>query len=106
MVSLVATLGLGAIAVVLLSMPASPNGFDAVYLLGNWLAPFGIVLVLATLSAFTLALTAGLALPLLTLSFARWHPAGPHFSTLSQFLPSRLNCPFLPRYPFQPFVLF
>lgn len=106
MLSLVATLGLGAIAVVLLSMQASQNGFDAVYLLGNWIAPFGIVLVLDKLSALMLALTAVLALPVLIFSFARWHSAGSHFHSLYQFLLVGLNGAFLTGDLFNLFVFF
>lgn len=50
-----------------------------VYLLGNWPAPFGIVLVLDRLSAMMILLTAVLACAALVFALARWHTAGAHF---------------------------
>ena len=57
--SVVATLALLAVSMVLL-VQASTSG-PQVYLLGNWQAPFGIVLVLDRLSALMVGLTAALA---------------------------------------------
>ena len=48
-----------------------PDGI-AVYLLGGWQAPFGIVLVLDRLSALMLVLNAVLALTSLIYALARW----------------------------------
>jgi multicomponent K+:H+ antiporter subunit D len=62
-VSLLMAFGLLAFALNLLARAAS--GHIDVYELGNWPAPFGIVLVLDRLSALMLALTAVLALPVL-----------------------------------------
>ena len=60
--------------------PAGPDGSAvSVYQLGNWPAPFGIVLVLDRLSALMLVLTSVLALASLLFSLARWHRAGPQF---------------------------
>ena len=77
-----------------------------VYLLGNWPAPFGIVLVLDRLSALMLVLTGVLALASLVFSLARWHRAGPHFHTLFQFLLMGLNGAFLTGDLFNLFVFF
>ena len=82
------------------------EGRVAVYLLGNWPAPFGIVLVLDRLSALMLVLTAVLALPALVFSLARWHHAGPHFHPLFQFLLMGLNGAFLTGDLFNLFVFF
>src|SRR5512134_904863 len=62
-----------------------PDGI-AVYLLGGWKAPFGIVLVLDRLSAVMLMLNAVLALTSLVYALARWKKMGPHFQSLFQFL--------------------
>jgi multicomponent K+:H+ antiporter subunit D len=71
-----------------------PEGI-AVYLLGGWRAPFGIVLVLDRLSAVMLVLNAVLALTSLIYSLARWKKAGPHFQSLFQFLIMGVNGAFL-----------
>lgn len=78
----------------------------SVYLLGNWPAPFGIVLVLDRLSALMLVLTSVLALASLAFSLARWHKGGPHFHTLFQLLLMGLNGAFLTGDLFNLFVFF
>src|SRR3546814_15291287 len=83
-----ATLALVVVAGVLLRMAGS-GGFDDpvnVYLLGNWAAPFGIVLVLDKLSALMLMLTSILAFASLVFSLARWPRAGVQYHALFQFL--------------------
>lgn len=67
-----------------------PGGI-AVYLLGGWQAPFGIVLVLDRLSAVMLMLNAVLALTSLIYALARWKKMGPHFQSLFQFLIMGVN---------------
>lgn len=85
----------------------SPNGeAGGVYLLGNWPAPFGIVLVLDRLSALMVLLTATLAIPALGFSLARWHNAGAHFHSLFQLLLMGLNGAFLTGDLFNLFVFF
>lgn len=106
MVSLVATLALAAVALLLVADQARDGVGDRVYLLGNWLAPFGIVLVLDKLSALMVALTAVLAVPVLVFSLARWHSAGAHFHSLYQFLLVGVNGAFLTGDLFNLFVFF
>ena len=77
-----------------------------VYLLGNWSAPFGIVLVVDRLSALMLVLTSILALAALLFSIARWHRVGLHFHVLFQFLLVGLNGAFLTGDLFNLFVFF
>ncbi|MEP9373640.1 monovalent cation/H+ antiporter subunit D [Mesorhizobium sp. KR1-2] len=78
----------------------------SVYLLGNWPAPFGIVLVLDRLSALMLVLTSLLASAALVFALSRWHKAGAHFHTLFQFLLMGLNGAFLTGDLFNLFVFF
>jgi multicomponent K+:H+ antiporter subunit D len=78
----------------------------SVYLLGNWQAPFGIVLVADRLSALMLVLTGVLAFAALVFSLARWHSAGVHFHSLFQFLLMGLNGAFLTGDVFNLFVFF
>jgi len=109
-INVLSTLCLAAVAIVLLEMADTPTASNtaaaSVYLLGNWPAPFGIVLVLDRLSALMLVLTAMLALPALIYSLARWHKSGPHFHTLFQLLLMGLNGAFLTGDLFNLFVFF
>lgn len=82
---------------------AAPIG---VYRLGNWPAPFGIVLVVDRLSALMLALTSLLAFASATFALARWHRIGAHFHSLFQFLLMGLNGAFLTGDLFNLFVFF
>jgi len=77
-----------------------------VYLLGNWAAPFGIVLVADRLAAVMLLLTALIALAALVFSLARWDRAGVHFHPLLQFQIMGLNGAFLTGDLFNLFVFF
>jgi multicomponent K+:H+ antiporter subunit D len=87
--------------------PAASGGSVAkVYQLGNWPAPFGIVLVLDRLSALMLVLTNVLGIASLLYSLARWHRAGPRFHTLFQFQLMGLNGAFLTGDLFNLFVFF
>ncbi len=100
MINVISTLALTLVALVLLNLadapPADANAATTgVYLLGNWAAPFGIVLVLDRLSALMLMLTSVLASAALVFSLARWHRSGPHFHTLFQLLLMGLNGAFL-----------
>lgn len=112
-----ATLNIGSIlvlagvAIALLGLAnAPPSGVAStqvgVYRLGNWPAPFGIVLVVDRLSALMLVLTSVLALASAVFSLARWHRAGAHFHSLFQFLLMGLNGAFLTGDLFNLFVFF
>jgi multicomponent K+:H+ antiporter subunit D len=106
-VNVVATFALACIAIALLRMSdASQMGISQAYRLGDWPAPFGIVLVLDRLSALMLLLTSILALAAVVFSLARWHRAGAHFHPLFQFLLMGLNGAFLTGDLFNLFVFF
>ncbi|HMM46379.1 MAG TPA: monovalent cation/H+ antiporter subunit D [Thiobacillaceae bacterium] len=105
-----ATLAQLMVAVMLLAMadgrlPARGSGI-AVYALGDWPPPFGIVLVVDRLAAIMLALAAALALATLVYSLARWERAGSHFLPLFQLLLMGLNGAFLTGDLFNLFVFF
>jgi multicomponent K+:H+ antiporter subunit D len=77
-----------------------------VYRLGNWPAPFGIVLVVDRLSAAMVLMAAVVAVAALAFSLARWHRAGPRFHSLVQFLLMGVNGAFLTGDLFNLFVFF
>ncbi len=106
MISLGSTLVLMAIALALFRIESGPNEFAGVYLVGNWAAPFGIVLVIDALSALMLLLTALLAIPALVFSLARWHAVGAHFHSMFQLLLMGVNGAFLTGDLFNLFVFF
>ncbi|SFA76367.1 multicomponent K+:H+ antiporter subunit D [Rhizobium sp. NFR07] len=106
MVGLVSVLLLLAVAIVLFGIESGPNDYEGVYLLGNWSAPFGIVLVLDGLSALMLLLTAILAVAALVYSLARWHAMGAHFHSMFQLLLMGVNGAFLTGDLFNLFVFF
>ena len=85
---------------------SSEGGYD-VYNLGNWLAPFGIVLVLDRLAAFMLLLTAVLALPTWWYAVAtKVDKQGAYFHVLFQWQLVGLNGAFLTGDVFNLFVFF
>ncbi len=99
-ISLAVTLAQLAVALILLAMaggalPGLGGDVIAVYRLGNWSAPFGIVLVVDRLAAVMLTLTAVLALASLVYATARWDRLGAHFKPLFQFLLMGVNGAFL-----------
>lgn len=112
MVNIASTLALLVLSLHLLSVadsvtPAMEDGrLSSVYLLGNWPAPFGIVLVLDRLSALMLVLGSVLAVAALVFSLARWHRGGPHFHTLFQLLLMGVNGAVLTGDLFNLFVFF
>lgn len=110
-IGIAAALALLAVALMLLRMadmsPAEAGASSLrVYRLGDWSAPFGIVLVLDRFSALMLVLTSVLGLATLLYSLARWHRAGPRFHTIFQLQLMGLNGAFLTGDIFNLFVFF
>lgn len=99
------------VAVLLLNMADGtietlwPDGVG-VYLLGDWPAPFGIVVVVDRLSALMLLLTAVLGATTWVYATARWDRSGVHFHPLFQLLLMGLNGAFLTGDLFNLFVFF
>ncbi|MGX9391870.1 monovalent cation/H+ antiporter subunit D [Nitrobacteraceae bacterium UC4446_H13] len=85
---------------------ALPDGLLGVYRLGDWPAPFAIVLVVDRLTAMMLLLTSILASATLIFSLARWHRVGAHFHSLFQLLLMGINGAFLTGDLFNLFVFF
>ncbi|MGB3865748.1 MAG: monovalent cation/H+ antiporter subunit D [Xanthobacteraceae bacterium] len=105
--NVVTTIALVVIAIILLrAADASPTGISGVYRLGNWPAPFAIVLVADRLAAVMLLLTSILALAALVFALARWHRVGAHFHSLFQLLLMGINGAFLTGDLFNLFVFF
>ena len=101
------TIALVAIAIALVKKSdAALAGIVGVYRLGDWPAPFAIVLVADRLSALMLLLTSVLASAAAVFSLARWHRAGAHFHSLFQFLLMGVNGAFLTGDLFNLFVFF
>ncbi len=106
LVSLAAVVLLLSNAIILFIVESGPNSFENVYLLGNWAAPFGIVLVIDGLSAMMLLLTAILAIAALLFSLAKWHAVGAYFHSLFQLLLVGVNGALLTGDLFNLFVFF
>ena len=96
---------LGAFMAVQLVWQAS-TGALLVYQLGEWPAPFGIVLVLDQLSALMVALTYAVAVPALWYATGGWDTRGRHFHALFQFQLMGLCGAFLTGDLFNLFVFF
>lgn len=110
-IGMAATVALLIVSIILLraaDMMPTEAGETAVkvYELGNWPAPFGIVLVLDRLSALMLVLTSVLGIAALLYALARWHRAGPRFHTIFQLQLMGLNGAFLTGDLFNLFVFF
>jgi multicomponent K+:H+ antiporter subunit D len=101
---LAATAALFGVALRLLARAAT--GEREVYRLGDWPAPFGIVLVLDRLSALMVLLTAGVALVALVAAARGWDGRGRHFHALFQFQLMGLTGAFLTGDIFNLFVFF
>jgi multicomponent K+:H+ antiporter subunit D len=82
------------------------DGEPRVYLLGNWPAPFGIVLVLDRLAATMVLLTGVLALGVVLASLGDWDKRGRHFHALFQFQMMGVSGAFLTGDLFNLFVFF
>jgi len=76
------------------------------YLMGNWPAPFGIVLVVDRLSAVMVLLAAVVALCAVLFSSARWDKAGVHYYPLAMLLLMGLSGAFLTGDLFNLYVYF
>ena len=103
-VNVIATLCLFAVALAV--FVRAEAGVPLVYALGDWPAPFGIVLVADRLSAFMLLLTALLAVPVLLYAVQGWDTKGKFFHALFQFQLMGLNGAFLTGDLFNLFVFF
>ena len=103
-VSLCATAGLLPVALLLFGLAG--NGAFSVYQLGNWPAPFGIVLVLDRLSALLLLITAVTALPALLYALNGDDRRGHDFHMLFQLQLLGINGAFLTGDLFNLFVFF
>jgi len=101
--SLLSTMSLLAVAVALVRVAGTDT--IAVTLVGNWSAPFGIVLVLDRLAAMLLLLTAVVALASL-LASVTLAQRGPHFHAFFQIQLAGLNGAFLTGDLFNLFVFF
>ncbi len=94
--NIITTFALVAISIILLrAADVSPTGVAGVYRLGEWPAPFAIVLVVDRLAALMLLLTSLLAAAAAAFSLARWHRAGVLFHPLFQFMLMGINGAFL-----------
>jgi multicomponent K+:H+ antiporter subunit D len=87
-------------------MLAARDGTLHVYRLGEWPAPFGIVLLVDRLAAMMLLLTSMVALPALLHARTNWDRRGRHFHALFQFQLMGLNGAFVTGDLFNLFVFF
>jgi multicomponent K+:H+ antiporter subunit D len=97
-----ATLQLAMAAVLATTVAAGPQA----YFVGNWPAPYGIVLVLDHLSALLLVLSAVVALGAVIYAVSGWDGAGRHFHALFHFQLLGINGAFLTGDLFNLFVFF
>ncbi|WP_422366577.1 monovalent cation/H+ antiporter subunit D [Pelagibius sp.] len=103
--SLAGTIALLAVAIALTAQAAT--GPAQLYELGNWQAPFGIVLVLDRLSALMVLLTSLLAVVVAIYAVtSEWDTRGRHFHALFQFQLMGINGAFLTGDVFNLFVFF
>ncbi|MGP3698287.1 monovalent cation/H+ antiporter subunit D [Rhodobacter sp. NSM] len=103
--SLAGTVALCGVAAILMATAA--NNPPEAYFLGNWPAPFGIVLVLDRLAAIMVALTAFLALMVQLYAIGTgWDRRGQHFHALFQFQLMGICGAFLTGDAFNLFVFF
>lgn len=100
----------GTLALLLISIGLAVQATDAgpqAYLMGNWPAPFGIVLVLDRLSALMVLLAGVLALAVVLYVIGTgWDSRGKHFHALFQFQLMGVNGAFLTGDAFNLFVFF
>lgn len=103
-ISVLSTLALVGISLALV-WEAAAGGY-ATYELGDWAAPFGIVLVLDRLSALMVLLAALVGLPAVLYAIHGWDTRGRNFHALFQFQLMGLNGAFLTGDVFNLFVFF
>jgi len=100
----------GSVALLLISAGLywqASDGTITVYLLGNWQAPFGIVLVADRLSTLMVLLTSVLSIPVLLYAIGSgWDMRGRHFPPLFQFQLMGICGAFLTGDAFNLFVFF
>ncbi|WP_439533206.1 monovalent cation/H+ antiporter subunit D [Polymorphobacter sp.] len=100
-----AAAGLGLVAAVQLLI-AADAGTIAVYRLGDWPAPYGIVLVVDRLAALMVLLVSALGLPALLMAIGGSDSTGKHFHPLFQLQLAGLTGAFLTGDLFNLFVFF
>mgnify|MGYP001627035953 CR=1 FL=1 len=98
-----ATLGL---LLALALVARADSGELMVYEVGDWPAPFGIVLVVDRLAALMVLLTQAVALPVLGYACGGWDTRGRHFHAIFHFQLMGLNGAFLTGDLFNLFVFF
>lgn len=103
-VSLASSLGI-LVSAAALTISASHGGYQ-VYALGDWVAPFGIVMVLDRLSAMLVLITAVVAFFALIAAIRGWDQKGKHFHALFHFQLMGINGAFLTGDLFNLFVFF
>ena len=94
------------LATAILYLISASSGQISVYNLGEWAAPFGIVLVLDQLSALMVVLTYALATPILWFASHEWDARGRYFHAMFHFLLMGLCGAFLTGDLFNLFVFF
>jgi multicomponent K+:H+ antiporter subunit D len=94
------------IAVLITTYLSDPGALAKAYLLGNWPANFGIILIADRLAALMLVLTATIACASLLFALASSHQLGRFFHPLFQFLLMGLSGAFLTGDLFNLFVFF
>lgn len=104
LLSLASVLALAVIAVLMLVVAS--DGAIRVYRLGNWSAPFGIVLVHDRLAALMIALTSAVTLPVLLAALSGADRQGRHFHVFLQLQIAGINGAFLTGDLFNLFVFF
>lgn len=107
----IASVALGLLLAARLVIEAHAGGGEGaaalrVYRVGDWPAPFGIVLVVDRLSALMLLLTACVALPVLVYASGGWDAHGRYFHAIFQFQLMGLNGAFVTGDLFNLFVFF
>ncbi len=101
----IASVALGLVLALRLAIEAHDDVLR-VYRMGDWPAPFGIVLVVDRLSALMLVLTHLVALPVLLYACGGWDVHGRHFHPLFQFQLMGLSGAFVTGDLFNLFVFF